>query len=360
MLVHVDLFSGTGGFALACEWAGIPTICFVEIDKYCQKVLRKHWPDVPIVEDIRDVKGIKEIVINASGKGCLAEQSETGIPEQALQETPSGKSGRADSLSGIGRGTASMPKQPTILATAGFPCQPFSVAGKRGGEKDDRYLWPETLGVIEAIKPTWILLENVTGIINLALDTVLSDLEGAGYSTETLIIPACAVNAPHRRDRVWIVAHSKSSGNARGPAEIRRPKRRQGASLPVESDKPSAMANNNQVRCGGWPSNKDSQAPKRSKAVSVCNDVPNTQREGLEGADAEGDSCRTGQPGEHGQRGRQADWWAVEPNVGRVAHGIPRRVDRLKCLGNAIVPQVAYQIIKVIKELAMTRGIPNG
>ena len=329
MLIHLDLFSGIGGFALACQWAGIEMIGFVEIDKYCQKVLRKHWPNVPIVEDIRDVKKIKEIVVNATSEGCGAEQYKAGIPEQALQEASTGQSSRTDSLSGAGATGNNDGGAPAILVTAGFPCQPFSVAGKREGERDDRYLWPETLTVIKAIKPQWVLLENVTGIINLALDTVLSNLEGAGYSYETLIIPACAVNAWHRRDRVWIVANSNESG--------------------LEGRKAGL-----QSRLGNRPER--------------CNQaIANTEREGLEGADTEGEVCPTGQPlqssadsrssesrrlsGKQRQENteiRDSDWWAVEPKLGRVAHGIPNRVDRLKCLGNAIVPQVAYEIIKVI------------
>ena len=348
MLVHVDLFSGIGGFALACLWNGIETILFVEIDKYCQEVLRKHWPGVPIVGDIRDVEKIKaiadsrcfgqekcqeqtagikqhseikEIVANASGERCLAKRPEIRIPEQALQETPSGQSSRANSVSGIGRGAGTaIAESPTILVTAGFPCQPFSVAGKREGERDDRYLWPETLAVIKAVKPQWVLLENVTGIINLALDTVLSDLEGAGYSYETLIIPACAVNAWHRRDRIWIVANSE------------------------------------QFRWRGRDNGNEERVFGALQTEGPSSNVPDTQREGLEGADTEGHLCGAGQPGEYGQRGWQADWWAVEPELGRVAHGIPNRVDRLKCLGNAIVPQVAYEIIKMIIDVQGREG----
>jgi DNA (cytosine-5)-methyltransferase 1 len=303
---HLDLFSGIGGFALACQWNGIETIGFVEIDKYCQKVLRKHWPNVPIVEDIRDVETVKEIVANTAGEGCLPKRHEVGITSQAIQETPTRESSRTSSISGIterGRGDSS---KPAILITAGFPCQPFSVAGKRQGEEDDRYLWPETLAVIKAVQPSWILLENVTGIINLALDIVLSDLEGAGYAYETLIIPACAVNAWHRRDRVWIVAHSNESGLEGGEARLQ-----------------SGLGHR----------------------LERCNqDVADSSSNGLEGqkpvCEVRQSSSSIGCSSE--------DWWAVEPELGRVAHGIPHRVDRLKCLGNAIVPQVAYEIIKVI------------
>ena len=361
----------------------------MEIDKYCQKVLRKHWPDVPIIEDIRDVEKIKGIVANATGEGCLEKQLEAGIPSQTIREAPAGESSRASSMAGTGeveevltnaenreqsqftagdsgyegRGQAqerlvvgasdrsrdgdiaegirnrtgiatsiqtSVSESPAILITAGFPCQPFSVAGKRGSKEDDRYLWPETLTVIKAVKPTWILLENVTGIINLALDTVLSDLEGASYSTETLIIPACAVNAWHRRDRVWIVGFTN---------ELRLQEQR--------------------IR----PMDNESQQPGQ--------DVADTQTAGLDGSNTKGNLCPAGCLTKSGQGRRQADWRAVEsgfcrvadglpsgldgyfdrePDIPRVATGIKNRVDRLKCLGNAIVPQIAYEIIKVIVE----------
>lgn len=278
MLKHLDLFSGIGGFSLACEWAGIETIGFVEIDKYCQKVLRKHWPNVPIVEDIRDVEKIKEVVANATGEG-LPNRRGTSLANSGTEKPESKRCGSSRNRIQNNVGDRrERPESSALLITAGFPCQPFSVAGKREGERDDRYLWPETIAVIEAIKPIWILLENVTGIINLALDTVLSDLEGAGYSYETLIIPACAVNAWHRRDRVWIVANNAM------------PRR--------------------------YPLQK---REIRTRGDSIVN----------------------------------SNWWAVEPKLGRVAHGIPNRVDRLKCLGNAIVPQVAYEIIKAIKEIDM-------
>ena len=294
MLKHLDLFSGIGGFTLACEWAGIETICFVEIDKYCQKVLRKHWPNVPIVEDIRDVKKIKEIVANATSGQSEARSIING---EAPQDGRLDVIGYSETWLGTRRNTES----PAILVTAGFPCQPFSVAGKQLSQGDDRYLWPQTLAVIEAIKPKWVLLENVTGIINLALDTVLSDLEGAGYSWETLVIPACAVNAWHRRDRIWIVAYQFSEG-----LEKWKEQDLLGQCEAIERD--SLIAN--------------SRSPESGR-------LSGKQRQ------------------ENTEIGH-SDWWAVEPELGRVAHGIPNRVDRLKCLGNAIVPQVAYEIIKVI------------
>ncbi len=168
----LDLFSGIGGFSLAAQWAGIETIQFCEIDPFCQKVLAKNFAGVPIHDDIRTFSG------------------------QPLR-------GRID------------------LLTGGFPCQPFSVAGKRRGAADDRYLWGEMFRVIQESKPSWIVGENVAGILSsLEFDGVLSDLENGGYEVETLVLPACGVNAPHKRERVWIIANAESgAGRQQGRRE---------------------------------------------------------------------------------------------------------------------------------------------
>ena len=161
----LDLFSGIGGFSLGLERAGMETAAFCEIDPFCREVLKKHWPDVPIYEDVRKLKG-----------GEIA----------------------ADIICG------------------GYPCQPFSLAGKRQGKEDDRHLWPEVARLLSEIRPRWFIGENVAGHISLGLDDVLSDLEGQGYDAQTFIIPACSVKAPHRRDRVWVVAHSGEVRHVRG------------------------------------------------------------------------------------------------------------------------------------------------
>ena len=184
------------------------------------------------------------------------------------------------------------------LITGGFPCQPFSCAGKRRGKEDDRYIWPEMLRVIAEAGPTWVLAENVPGIINMELDSVLSDLEGIGYSAWPIVVPACAVDARHRRDRVWIVAHSNRSTTARQ-------REHGGEGLPIAET--------------------ESFSPSSSLGMDARRTL--LQRRGRESKE-------------------ETTQWCPEPNVGRVANGVPRRVDRLKGLGNSIVPKVAAQIIK--------------
>ena len=157
----LDLFSGIGGFSLGLERAGMKTVAFCEIEPFPQKVLKKHWPDVPIFEDIRNLHA-EEI------------------------------------------------NQPIDIICGGYPCQPFSQLGKRNGANDERHLWPEMLRLIQECSPSWVICENVVAHIIMGLDKVLSDLERNGYTQWTFVIPACAIDAPHKRDRIWIIANSNS------------------------------------------------------------------------------------------------------------------------------------------------------
>ena len=169
-LTHLSLFSGIGGLDLAAEMAGIKTVGQCEWADFQTKILEKHWPDVPRWRDIRTLT-------------ADSFYERTGL-------------------------------RTVDIVSGGFPCQPFSLAGERKGKDDDRYLWPEMLRVIRELRPTWVLGENVPGIVNLALDTVLSDLENEGYSSQPFIIPACGVDAPHKRERVCILAHTVNRGGS--------------------------------------------------------------------------------------------------------------------------------------------------
>jgi len=241
---HLDLFSGIGGFALAAKWAGIETVGFCEIEEFPRKVLEKNFPGVPIHHDIRELNG--------------------------------------EEYEGID------------IVTGGYPCQPFSVAGKRKGEKDDRHLWPEMLRVITQARPTWVVCENVSGHITMGLDTVLTDLEKEGYSARAVVIPACAVNAEHQRNRVWIIGNANSSDAAR----VKRPDR------------------------------KNFHIEKRQASENV--------------------EARSFGVAELGAREVTFRATTYAESL-RELDGIPDRVDRLKSLGNAIVPQVAYEILTAIK-----------
>jgi DNA (cytosine-5)-methyltransferase 1 len=166
-MTHGSLFSGIGGFDLAAQWCGWTNVFQCEIDPFCRRVLKYHWPNTELYENVKTTNFTKY-------------------------------RGKIDIISG------------------GFPCQPFSTAGKRKGTEDDRHLWPEMLRVIREVQPAWVVAENVSGLLTqqrgLVFERVCADLEGEGYEVQPFIVPACAVNAPHRRDRVWIVANRANAG----------------------------------------------------------------------------------------------------------------------------------------------------
>lgn len=273
-----SLFAGIGGFDLGLIRAGMKPAWQVEIDEFCQKVLEKNFPDV---ERFRDVKEV--------GKKNL---------------------------------------RPVDVVVGGFPCQPHSLAGKRKGAEDDRDLWPEYRRIIEELRPRWVIGENVPGIRTTILDQVLSDLESLDYATRTLIIPACAFDAPHRRERVFIVAHANQDSQSGKPEyerwEISR----------------TMVPNTDAARNG---------------AQGDVRDVTNSEEPGL----SHRGQTRTqaiqdeanGRMAQPGLERRSGSWWSVEPDVGRVADGVPNRVDRLRALGNAVVPQVVEWIGRMIVEV---------
>ncbi len=322
-LTHISLFTGIGGIDLAAEWAGFETVLMVENNPYCQKVLKKQWPDVPILEDIYNVnkETIQEAMANAFGRG--EQQSKGDIPE-----------GRGwTSNGGEDRNTAAAANFPITLITGGFPCQPVSHAGKRRGKEDDRWLWPEMLRVISEVRPTWVVAENVTGLLTMGFYDCLSDLEGEGYETQAFVIPACGVNAPHRRDRIFIVAHAINSSDRGGRGQ--------------SGEKDSLSGKNEQALYSGLSSRTSDVANTEFRTERTTHrkgsnrgrtDSQQDNRDSL-GNDL-GNSCISGE-----------EQWSVEPELGRVAYGIPHRVDRLRALGNAVVPQQIYPILKAIADI---------
>jgi DNA (cytosine-5)-methyltransferase 1 len=276
----LDLFSGIGGFALACEWVGWETIGFCEQDKFCQKVLAKHWPGVPIHDDIRTLD--------------------------------------ADMVMGWTGG------RPVWGIVGGWPCQPFSVAGKQRGTEDDRHLWPEFSRLVGELRPDVIVGENVPGFIGLALDQVLADLEAQDYACGTVVLPAAGVNAPHRRDRVWIAAHAASStGEARH-------------TIP-STDEPPRLARHGSVQGNpgtfghealGSVGDEDARFPRRlaGRAIDPRYLDPRWNGNPLNAFDE--------------------NW---ETGVPRVTQHETHRVAKLKALGNSLVPQVALQLFQAIE-----------
>lgn len=383
---HLDLFAGIGGFSIAAEWAGMRTVGFVERDEFCQKVLAKHWPGVPVFGDIHDVTG--KLILD--------------------------RCGRVD------------------IITGGFPCQPYSLAGSRRGDADDRALWPQMLRIVTECRPRWIVGENVLGIVSMALDGVLSDLEASGYEAWTVVFPAAGVGARHIRQRVFIVAHDdrercsqwdvaaksagpgessgrhdagalpNTNGGRRRDGEIQHEHRvDQRASHAGDDGQAGSMADAQRGRSDPKPERKGQQwrrsQTKQTGLGGIGATVADTSRELRDGtrrtrsgvaqptdgreplADANGDGEQQ-QSGGVDQVGRwssdtssrdRSDMGRPQPGVGRVAArfpegldgyweketstrtavGVPNRVDRLRALGNAVVPQQVYPILQGIADL---------
>ena len=226
---HLDLFSGVGGFSYAVDqvWPNAEHI-FCDNDKFCQQVLKKHWPNSKIYGDIREIITNPAVQRCGTGIGDREERQILYNKDGVSKEDKSERNGRECGASKIidpitntesgesGEQTEQEGRQDfggsgCDLLTGGFPCQPFSQAGRRRGTDDNRYLWPEMLRAIQLTKPTWVIAENVRGLLTIesgvVFEQVCLDLEASGYEVQPFIIPAVAVNAPHRRDRVWIVAH---------------------------------------------------------------------------------------------------------------------------------------------------------
>ena len=290
MLRVLDLFSGIGGFSLGLEATGaFQTVAFCESDDFCRAVLRRHWPSVPIFDDVGE--------LDACGLG------------------------RID------------------LVCGGFPCQPFSSAGRRLGAQDDRYLWPEMLRIVETCRPSWVLGENVAGLASMVfqrgdievesrsggrhangvdyeavlvrqstmlLGAICDDLAALGYAVQPFVVPACAVGAPHRRDRIWIVANTARIQPGR---QKQRPERQRAGAGCQSSIVPDAD--------GTGLAHRGFAAQPKSGAAS----------DSISAVSSKSQRCRSPR-------------WELEPDVGRVADGVPDRVDRLRALGNAVVPRI--------------------
>jgi DNA (cytosine-5)-methyltransferase 1 len=276
---HGSLFAGIGGFDLGFKRAGIKTVWQVEIKEERRRVLARHFPDAVRFADIRSCHAA-----NADESGLRKE-------EQDIQagESDTGGLSFVDIISG------------------GFPCQPFSCAGKHRGKADDRYLWPEMRRIIEEIRPRWVVAENSPDLFRLALDTVLFDLEALGYTPWPLVIPACSLGAWHRRNRIWIVAHFAGDGRGAGRAG----------------------------RSSGDCARKAQQAHRKD---GIATDRASAARAQWRLALAR-------------FKRRCGAWWEVEPRVARMVYGVPSRLvkERIAGLGNAIVPQIAELIGLLIK-----------
>jgi DNA (cytosine-5)-methyltransferase 1 len=316
----LDLFSGIGGFSLGLESTGyFQTIAFVEKDKFCRKVLQKNFNNIPIEEDIRNVRGSNYA---------------------------------AD------------------VITGGFPCQPFSVAGKRKGTADDRYLWDETIRVITECKARWFIGENVEGLINInngmVLRQVQTDLEEQGFQVQCIVIPASGIGAWHQRKRIWIVAYSHNNGSYRSQRnETKQSSNKQEDRLSFRDDKDVPNTNtgfsireNQEIQTGG------NATTNGSKDVSNSNSDLRKWRgaEFQSGDDREWWFCSKkekqtkydirsetiGCDDIFGEE-KRTTWWQTQSEFCGVPNGVSYELDkdrssRIKALGNSIVPQIARQL----------------
>ena len=320
-ITHYDLFAGIGGFSLAleevfneakikhifCEWAEFPTA-----------VLKKHWPGGIFYGDIADL-------VTDTERTGLYKPEKPGGSQEGKEERRLPQHERLDIASAGVRGslaTNSQRHETLTILTGGFPCQPFSHAGRRKGTADDRYQWPNMFEVIKNVKPDWVIAENVRGLTTwndgMVLEQVCTDLEGEGYEVQPFIIPACAVNAPHRRDRVWIIANcanprakglQKREINPDDAADARRIGREQRPSKDIRSESEKPERQNNHY--SGW------QRDWREVATATCN-------------------------------ARMDD--GISREVDGVSYSFAKwRNESIKAYGNAIVPQVAMEIFRAIK-----------
>ena len=309
-----SLFSGIGGLDLGLERAGMEVIWQSEIDPYGCRVLKKHWPEVVNHGNIKEIKW--------------------------------GDVVRPDIICG------------------GYPCQPFSTAGKRNGTDDPRHLWPWVREAISELRPKYAILENVRGHVSLGLNVVLGEMASIGYDAEWQIVSAASVGAPHRRDRVIIVAYPTEQFS-----NEREYKRNSGEIAERQAVQKSLRGSNsfrtkkvftrdrwlNALMANSHSSPREQQQERKVQkpnTVGRSTEMADTQSIGLQSsgdlANIKNQEPRHGFTGDDCGTRTIGDWWATEPDVGRVAHGVPSRVDRLRGLGNAVVPQVAELIGRMV------------
>jgi len=360
-MTHLDLFSGIGGFAIAAQNCGFTTIGFCEREPYAQQILRERFGAV-----LADAGGSTLTERNnrreehqPHGRNEIRNQHCTSSSRPKLHDN-------IFTLNGADyRGVD--------LLTGGFPCQPFSVAGKRRGKDDDRAIWPQMLRVINEARPAWVIGENVAGIVSMELDNILSDLEGISYAAWPLVIPACAVDARHRRDRVWIIGYAKHarlttaeiSGSLGTGNDDSQTRTQQASEAAGSSEQLPSLANANDMR--HKPKLREEVSRRQGSSITNPQSGGGSERrnallielqEDRDVADADGASTQGNEPSKRSPQQRTnpdecCQWrveseWFVESGMGRVAHGIPNRAHRLRGLGNAIVPQVAEEIIRAI------------
>ena len=285
-MTHASLFSGIGGFDIAAQWMGWENVFHCEYDPFCQKVLKHHFPNSKLYKDVRTFDA-------------------------------TAYAGRIDILTG------------------GFPCQPFSSAGLRKGTEDERHLWPSMLRIIREVKPSYVVGENVRGLLNwsggLVFEEVCANLEAEGYEVTPYLLPACGKNAPHRRDRIWFVAHSNKCND-----------RRTSRQNEGEGSK-ERLQERNEVR-------------ESSQSGEVFGDAPDTMRSGRRKDNGKRKSKLLN------ENGKVRNWenFPTQPPICGGDDGIPRELDSItfpkwrnesiKAYGNAIVPQVAHEIFKAIQK----------
>ena len=317
-LTFGELFAGIGGFSLGLERAGMVCKWQVEIDPYARQVLTKHWPEVPKHDDVRTFPPQGDYAVD--------------------------------------------------VICGGFPCQDISVAGKCAGLAGARSgLWSEFARIVGELRPRYVVVENVAALLARGMGTVLGDLSTLGYDAEWHVIPASAVGAPHRRDRVWIVAVRNADSERKACDSVSDPKHgravsqaegRESFGISGTSDVADAEGIGRRAGlCEGWPQQDGHQSGDR------CGHVADPNEPGLEGRDGPTDVELHGGPRQVRPTGAGrvqgwdgSGWWLTEPDVGRVAHGVPARVDRLRCLGNAVVPQIVEIIGRAIVTGAARRG----